>query len=378
LAKKEDKGYSPKTVAKNTVGLLEEGVEPENINKLFKDAVEDNKKLGWIDNKIETLEENGVDIDTINDFIEKSPNPYGDLRHLNCKVTTLVALGINKDNINKIIKNSKNIKEIYNCKEELKKLKKMGINKENLNKIIENLKDIKDITKLRKTVGELKRRKISKEAINKLIENGYDLEKVKEVIINLRNKGVPAKVIDDLIKKGYSLKEISALSSLKGKIDFKDIEKLASIKNPDNPSQYVLQKVLREIIKNKNKANDIAFELKTAARLIDKGEKVIKFSMNEKGKEIDVLTDKAVYECKNIRKDASRKAIEDQINKIKNQYNKLPESLKTEKEFIPVFPKNAIKNMNNRYPEWKNELKNIGIKRVALISKNNIEYMQIK
>ena len=91
LAKKEDKGYSPKTVAKNTVGLLEEGVEPENINKLFKDAVEDNKKLGWIDNKIETLEENGVDIDTINDFIEKSPNPYGDLRHLNCKVTTLVA-----------------------------------------------------------------------------------------------------------------------------------------------------------------------------------------------------------------------------------------------------------------------------------------------
>ncbi|EHP88115.1 hypothetical protein [Methanotorris formicicus] len=180
LAKKEGNGYSPKTVAKNTVKLLEEGVEPGNINKLFKDAVENDKKLGWIDNRIETLEENGVDVDTINDFIEKSSNPYDDLRHLSCKSLILVNLGINKENINKIIKNSKNIKEIYNCKEELKKLKKMGISKENLNKIVENLKDIKDISKIRKTVGDLKRRKISKEAINKLIEKGYDLEKAKE------------------------------------------------------------------------------------------------------------------------------------------------------------------------------------------------------
>ena len=136
----------------------------------------------------------------------------------------------------------------------------------------------------------------------------------------------------------------------------------------------MLQKALRDIAKTDEKANDIAFELKTASRLMDKGEKVIKFSMNEKGKEIDVLTDKAVFECKNVGKDTSREAIEYQISKIKNQYNKLPESLKSEKEFIPVFPKNAIKNMNNKYPEWKNELKNIGIKRVALISKNNIEY----
>ncbi|WP_216585155.1 hypothetical protein [Methanotorris igneus] len=215
LAEKENKGYGPKTVAKNTVKLLEEGIKPENINKLFKDAVENDKKVGWIDNRIETLEENEVDIDTINDFMEKSSNPYDDLRHLNCKVATLVALGISKDNLNKIIKNSKNIKDIYNCKEDLKKLKKMGITKENLNKIIENLKDIKDITKIRKTIGDLKRRKISKESINKLIENGYDLEKVKEIIKELRNKGVPSKIIDGLIKKEYSLKEISAFNKFK-------------------------------------------------------------------------------------------------------------------------------------------------------------------
>jgi hypothetical protein len=182
----------------------------------------------------------------------------------------------------------------------------------------------------------------------------------------LRDKGVPAKVIDDLIKKGYSLKEISALQYLKGKIDFKDIEKLASIKNPDNPSQYVLQQVLRKISKEKDETNinSIAFELKTAARLIDKGENVIKFSMNEKGKEIDVLTDKAVYECKNIKQ--GKKISDSDVGNWTNQLNKKIKV--TGKIGILVFPKYAKSSVKNA----KEIFKKYSIEKVAFVSDKEI------
>ena len=104
LAKKEDKGYSPKTVAKNTVGLLEEGVEPENINKLFKDAVKEDKKLGWIDNRIKKLKDNGVSIDTINNIIKNSNKPNDALKKAIDETNKLSKMGISKDNIAKITK----------------------------------------------------------------------------------------------------------------------------------------------------------------------------------------------------------------------------------------------------------------------------------
>ncbi|CAB3288890.1 conserved exported protein of unknown function [Methanocaldococcus lauensis] len=334
LAKKENKRYSPKTVAKNTVKLLEEGVEPENINKLFKDAVKNDKKLGWIDNRISKLKDKGVDIDTINNIIKNSDKP--------------------NDALKKAV-------------DETNKLSKMGISKNNINKLTKNINNVDDLTKIRKIIGDLKRRKISKESTNKLIENGYGLEKTKEIVKELRNKGVPARVIDDLMRKGYSLKELSALQYLEGKIDFKDIKKLASIKNPDNPSQYVLQNALREINKQKNDVNNInsiAFELKTAARLKDKGENVIKFSMDHNREEIDVLTDKAVYECKNIK--PNKKIYEDDVKKWENQLNRKIKA--TGKPGILAFPKHAETTIKNA----KELFKKYGIEKIAFVSDNDI------
>ncbi|EHP88120.1 hypothetical protein [Methanotorris formicicus] len=243
----------------------------------------------------------------------------------------------------------------------------MGISKSSISKITKNIDNVDDLTKIRKTVGDLKKRHISDDAINELIENGYDLEKAKDTIVELRKKGVSAKIIDNLIRKGYSLKEISALQYLKGKIDFKDIEKLASIKNPDNPSQYVLQNVLRKINKEHNdetNINSILFELKTASRLMDKGENVIKFSMNEKGEEIDVLTDKAVYECKNIKQ--GKKISDNNIGNWANQLNKKIKA--TGKIGILAFPKHAKISVKNA----KEMFKKYGIEKVAFVSDKEI------
>ncbi|ABR56554.1 hypothetical protein [Methanococcus aeolicus] len=331
LAEKKSRGYNPKTVADNVVNLLDEGVEPENINKLFKDAVKNDKKLGWIDNRISKLKDKRVETSTINSIIKNSNKP--------------------NDALKKAV-------------DETNKLSKMGISKSSIAKITKNANNVNDLTKQRKIIGNLKKRHISDDAINELIEKGYDLEKAKDTIVELRNKGVPAKIIDDLIKKEYSLKEISALQYLKGKIDFKDIEKLSSIKNPDNPSQYVLQKVLRDIAKNNEKANDIAFELKTASRLIDKGENVIKFSMNHNREEIDALTDKAVYECKNIK--PSKKISDKDIRDWTNQLNRKIEA--TGKTGILVFPKHSKISVKNA----KEIFKKYNIEKVAFVSDKEI------
>ncbi|ABR56032.1 hypothetical protein [Methanococcus aeolicus] len=184
FAKKESKGYSPKTVAGNAVNLLDEGVEPENINKLFKDAVKNDKKLGWIDNRISKLKDKGVEIKTTNNIIKNSDKPNNALKK---------------------------------AVDETNKLSKMGISKSSISKITKNANNIDDLTKQRKVIGDLKRRKISKEAINKLIENGYDLEKSRDVIKELRNKGIKTKTINKLIENGYDVtkfnKEFKAITN---------------------------------------------------------------------------------------------------------------------------------------------------------------------
>ncbi|ABR56550.1 hypothetical protein [Methanococcus aeolicus] len=74
-----------------------------------------------------------------------------------------------------------------------------------ISKITKNANNVDYLTKIRKTVGDLKKRHISDDVINKLIENDYDLEKARDIFINLRNKGAPSKTMDDLIKKDISL-----------------------------------------------------------------------------------------------------------------------------------------------------------------------------
>ncbi|WP_457613161.1 hypothetical protein [Methanocaldococcus sp.] len=156
LAKKESKGYSPRTAAKNAVKLLNEGVEPENINKLFKDAVKNDKKLGWIDNRVSKLKDNGVESSTINKIIENSNKP--------------------NDALKKAV-------------DEVNKISKMGISKESIGKITKNVDNVDDLTKQRKAIGKLKqmlknKNKVSKkeipqdEVINELIEKGYDINQI--------------------------------------------------------------------------------------------------------------------------------------------------------------------------------------------------------
>ena len=156
LAKKENKGYSSKTVAKNTVELLEEGVEPENINKLFKDAVKEDKKLGWMDNRIKNLKDDGIKTSTINNIIKNSNKPNDALK----KVAG-----------------------------ETNKLSKMGISKSSIFRITKNANNVDDITKQRKIIGKLKqmlknKNKVSKkkipqdEVINELIEKEYDINQI--------------------------------------------------------------------------------------------------------------------------------------------------------------------------------------------------------
>ena len=298
LAKKENKGYSSKTVAKNTVELLEEGVEPENINKLFKDAVKEDKKLGWMDNRIKNLKDDGIKTSTINNIIKNSNKPNDALK----KVAG-----------------------------ETNKLSKMGISKSSIFRITKNANNVDDITKQRKIIGDLKKRRISKEAINKLIEKGQDLEKAKEVVKELRNKGVPAKVIDDLIKKDVSLDVIKNYEEMGidlNKLNYA-LDKLKGVRGYDR---------LLESIKCGNTGATyeaiVAAEKCNVDEIVELSKKLDKKTYGYET-EIDIETTNKIIECKgkDIVKDGSRK-----WQRFVEQLRKLSDYSKThDKELVYCF-----------------------------------------
>ena len=111
--------------------------------------------------------------------------------------------------------------------------------------------------------------------------------------------------------------------------------------------------------------------MKTAARLLDRGERVIKFSTKSKSwGNIDVLTDKAVYECKNI--DPSRNVGIQTAYEWAEDVKKVVE--KTGKEGVLVFPDDpAIRAKINGIKYYLKNNKYYSIRKVAYVSDSGIK-----
>ena len=118
--------------------------------------------------------------------------------------------------------------------------------------------------------------------------------------------------------------------------------------------------------------------MKTAAKVIDRGEKVIIFSGNYEGKEWDVLTERAIYECKNIGRYASKDAIISDLKDAVRQLRDRVNVLKDNRELIVAIPKESVTNINKKYPGWRDYLRMNGVDKVALVSDDGVEFINLR
>ncbi len=172
-------------------------------------------------------------------------------------------------------------------------------------------------------------------------------------------------------------KVIEGARRVQGKLSLEDLDKLAKVINPNDKKTPILEIVLRKIGDGKVNANSKVFEMKTAAKVIDRGENIIVFSGNYLGKEWDVLTNRAIYECKNIGKDASREAIINDLKTAVNQLRDRAEILKS-RELVVAIPTESLENIIKKYPEWKSYLKMNGVHKVALVSNSGVEFIDLR